>query len=32
MKKENDILMKSNIIRDLGYTGLGDKESRRKTF
>ena len=32
MTNENDILMMNNIIRDLGYTGIGDKKSRRKTF
>ena len=32
MKNENDILMLNNIIRDLGYTGLGDYTSKRKTF
>ena len=32
MKSENDILMMYNIMRDLGYTGMGDKPSKRKTF
>ena len=32
MKNENDILMLNNIIRDLGYTGRGDYQSKRKTF
>ena len=32
MKNENDILMMDSIIRDLGYTGLGDRDSKRKTF
>ena len=32
MKKESDILMMSNILNDLGYTGIGDRESKRKTF
>ena len=32
MEKESDILMMNNIIRDLGYTGDGDKPSKRKTF
>ena len=32
MKNENDILMMYNIINDLGYTGVGDKPSKRKTF
>ena len=32
MKNENDILMLNNIIEDLGYTGIGDHKSFRKTF
>ena len=32
MKDENDILMMNNIIRDLGYDGTGDRDSKRKTF
>ena len=32
MKDENDILMMYNIIRDLRYTGDGDRDSKRKTF
>ena len=32
MKNENDILMMKNIVRDLGCTGAGDKQSNRKTF
>ena len=32
MKNENDILMMNNIVNDLGYTGVGDKDSKRKTF
>ena len=32
LKNENDILMLNNIIRDLGYTGRGDHQSKRKTF
>ena len=32
MKNENDILMLNNIIRDLGYTGVGDYQSKRKAF
>ena len=32
MKNENDILTMYNIIRDLGYTGVGDRDSKRKTF
>ena len=32
MKNENDILMLNNIIRDLDYTGDGDRDSKRKTF
>ena len=32
MKNENDILMMKNILNDLGYTGIGDRDSRRKIF
>ena len=32
MKNENDILMMNNIINDLGYTGIGDKPSKRIKF
>ena len=32
LKNENDILMLYNIIRDLGYTGIGDIKSKRKLF
>ena len=32
MKNENVILMMNIIIRDLGYTGLRDYPSKRKTF
>ena len=32
MKDENDILMMFNIIRDLGYNGMGDRDSKRKIF
>ena len=32
MKNEDDILTTCNIVRDLGYTGVGDKKSNRKTF
>ncbi len=32
MRDENDILMMYNIIRDLGYNGIGDRDSKRKTF
>ena len=32
MKNENDILMMNDIIRDLGYTGVRDRESKRKVF
>ena len=32
MKNENDILMFNNIINDLGYTGRGDRDSKRKFF
>ena len=28
LKTENDILMINNIIRDLGYTGDGDRDSK----
>ena len=31
-KNGNDILMMNNIIKDLGYTGIGDYSSKRKTF
>ena len=31
-KNENDILIMNNIIRDLRYTGRGDRDSKRKTF
>ena len=32
MKKKSDILMMTNILHELGYTGIGDEESKRKTF
>ena len=32
MKNEDDIILMYNIIRDLGYTGIGDRQSNRKTF
>ena len=32
MKNESDILMTNNIIRDLGYTGDDDRNSKRKMF
>ena len=32
MKNETDILMMNIIIKDLGYTGIGDRDSKRKTF
>ena len=32
MKSENDILMLNNNKNDLGYTGVGDRLSDRKTF
>ena len=32
MTNENDILMMNNIIRDIGYTGAGDRDSKRKLF
>ena len=31
-KNESDILMMNKIINDLGYTGVGDRDSKRKTF
>ena len=32
MKDENDILMMYNSIRDLGYNGTGDRDSKRRKF
>ena len=32
MKNKNDILMMNKIINGLGYTGVGDRDSKRKTF
>ena len=32
LKNENDILMLYNIVRDIGYTGIGDNKSKRKLF
>ena len=32
LKNENDILLMNNIINVLGYTGIGDIYSKRKTF
>ena len=32
MKNEDDILLMYKIVRDLGYTGDGDEDSKRKTF
>ena len=32
VKNENDILLMNNILRDVNYTGIGDKQSYRKTF
>ena len=32
MKNENDYLMMNNIINDFGYTGISDRDSKRKTF
>ena len=32
MKNESDILLMNNIKNDLGYTGVGDRDSKRKTF
>ena len=29
MKNESDILMMNNIIRDLGYTGKEDRDSKK---
>ena len=29
MKKESDILMMSNIFNELGYTSIGDRESKK---
>ena len=31
-KNEKDVLMMNNIVNDLGYTGIGDKKSNRKSF
>ena len=31
-KNENEILMMNYILHDLGYTGNGDKDSKRKIF
>ena len=32
MKKGSDILRMSNILNDLSYTSIGDRDSKRKTF
>ena len=32
LKDETDILMLYNILRDIGYTGIGDIKSKRKIF
>ena len=32
MKNVNDILLMKKIRRDLGYTGVADKPSKRKSF
>ena len=32
MKNENEILMMKNNLNNLGYTGIGDRDSKRKTF
>ena len=32
MKNENDILMTNNIIREVGYTSVEDRDSKRKKF
>ena len=31
-KNENDILIKINMIKDSGHTGIGDRDSKRKTI
>ena len=31
MKNENVILMINNIVSDLGYTGISDRDSKNKT-
>ena len=32
MKNENDILMMNIILRDIGYTGIGDKQPKKNIF
>ena len=32
MKNENDILMMNTNMNDSGYTGVGERDSKRKTF
>ena len=32
MKSEKDILMMNNILRDVNYSGIGDRTSKQKTF
>ena len=32
MKNEDDILLMYNSLRDLGYTFMGDRDSKRKIF
>ena len=32
MRNENGILLTNNILSDLGYTGIGDRDSKRKIF
>ena len=32
MKNEDDILVMYNLVRDLEYTGTGDRQSNRKIF
>ena len=32
MTNQNDILMKYFILNDLGYTGIDERDSKRKTF
>ena len=32
MKSENDIIILKNILRDVNYTGIGDRTSKQKKF
>ena len=32
MKNESDFLLMTNILNDLGYTGIGDRDSKRNLF